>query len=118
MYSSQLRTPYPRSEAARLNYLLFEVVAIATPHVAYSFVTKKPVWLHTFDRAGRMPTPGEQRSRSCHAVHACASRPRSMARASAILSILVLGRTPGRQEPHIVPLRGMTSAVPRPSPGA
>ena len=43
MYSSPLRTPSPRSEAARLNSLLFEVVAIATPHVAYAFVTKKPV---------------------------------------------------------------------------
>jgi hypothetical protein len=31
---------------------------------------------------------------------------------------LVLGRTPGRQEPRIVLLRGMPSAVPRPSPGA
>jgi hypothetical protein len=40
-------------QASRLNYLLFEVAAVATPQVAYSFVTKILPALHTFDRAGR-----------------------------------------------------------------
>src|SRR5712691_4656877 len=47
-----IRTPHPRSHASRLNHLLFEVMAVATPHVAYSFVTKSLPALHTFDRAG------------------------------------------------------------------
>jgi hypothetical protein len=44
--------PDSRSQASRLNHLLFEVVAIAPPQVAYSFVTKNLPTLHTFDRAG------------------------------------------------------------------
>jgi hypothetical protein len=40
-------------EASRLNDLLFEVVAVATPHVAYAFVTKRLSALHTYNRAGR-----------------------------------------------------------------
>src|SRR5713101_2886764 len=44
--------PDSRSQASRLNHLLFEVVAIAPPQVAYSFVTKNRPTLHTFDRAG------------------------------------------------------------------
>src|SRR5215468_9723258 len=44
--------PNSRSQASRLNHLLFEVVAIAPPQVAYSFVTKSLPALHTFDRAG------------------------------------------------------------------
>jgi len=47
-----IRTPHQRSQASRLNHLLFEVMAVATPHVAYSFVTKSLPALHTFDRAG------------------------------------------------------------------
>ena len=46
-------TPCQRSQASRLNHLLFEVTAIATPQVAYSFVTKRCPALHTFTRAGR-----------------------------------------------------------------
>jgi hypothetical protein len=44
--------PDSRSQASRLNHLLFEVVAVAPPQVAYSFVTKSLPALHTFDRAG------------------------------------------------------------------
>jgi hypothetical protein len=44
--------PEQRSQASQLNDLLFEVAAVATPHVAYAFVTKKLPALHTFDRAG------------------------------------------------------------------
>jgi hypothetical protein len=47
-----IRTPHQRSQASRLNHLLFEVAAVATPQVAYSFVTKSLPALHTFDRAG------------------------------------------------------------------
>src|SRR6516165_11629153 len=47
-----IRTPHQRSQASRLNHLLFEVTAVATPQVAYSFVTKSLPALHTFDRAG------------------------------------------------------------------
>ena len=47
-----MRMPSQRSQASQLNYLLFEVAAVATPHVAYAFVTKKRSALHTFDRAG------------------------------------------------------------------
>ena len=48
-----IRTPYQRSQASRLNHLLFEVMAVATPHVAYSFVSNRCPALHTFNRAGR-----------------------------------------------------------------
>jgi hypothetical protein len=44
--------PDSRSQASRLNHLLFEVGAVAPPQVAYSFVTKSLPALHTFDRAG------------------------------------------------------------------
>jgi len=44
--------PNSRSRASRLNHLLFEVMAVAPPQVAYSFVTKNLPTLHTFDRAG------------------------------------------------------------------
>ena len=50
--SFSLQTPHLQSSAARLNHLLFEVMAVAMPPVAYSFVTKKLPALHTFDRAG------------------------------------------------------------------
>lgn len=46
-------TPCQRLPASRLNHLLFEVLAIATPQVAYSFVPKRCPALHTFNRAGR-----------------------------------------------------------------
>src|SRR5438876_8253229 len=46
--------PDSRSQASRLNHLLFEVVAITPPQVAYSFVTKNLPTLHTFDRAGHV----------------------------------------------------------------
>jgi len=49
-----IRTPHQRSQASRLNHLLFEVVAVAPPQVAYSFVTKNLPTLHTFDRAGHV----------------------------------------------------------------
>ena len=39
-------TPCQRSQASRLNHLLFEVTAIATPQVAYSFVTKRSCASH------------------------------------------------------------------------
>src|SRR5260370_38197505 len=48
-----MRMPSQRSQASQLNDLLFEVAAVATPHIAYAFVTKKRSALHTFDRAGR-----------------------------------------------------------------
>src|SRR4029453_4831075 len=44
--------PDSRSRASRLNHLLFEVMAVASPQVAYSFVTNNLPTLHTFDRAG------------------------------------------------------------------
>ena len=46
-------TPCQRSQASRLNHLLFEVTAIATPPVAYAFVSNRCPALHTFNRAGR-----------------------------------------------------------------
>ena len=49
-----MRTPHQQSQASRLNHLLFEVAAVATPQVAYSFVTKRCPALHTFDRADRV----------------------------------------------------------------
>src|SRR5712691_4005297 len=52
VYCPGMRMPSQRSQASQLNYLLFEVAAVATPQVAYSFVTKKRSALHTFDRAG------------------------------------------------------------------
>ncbi len=41
--------PDSRSPASRLNHLLFEVVAVAPPQVAYAFVTKNLPTLHTFN---------------------------------------------------------------------
>src|SRR5688572_14477815 len=41
-----------RGQASRLNDLLFEVTAVATPPVAYAFVTKRLSALHTYNRAG------------------------------------------------------------------
>jgi hypothetical protein len=62
---SCLRRLSQRSGASRLNDLLFEVAAVATPQVAYSFVTKRLPALHTFDRAGsRAGTRGETKSQS------------------------------------------------------
>ena len=58
-----LRTPHLQSSAARLNHLLCEVMAVAMPPVAYSFVTKSRPALHTFARAGREAgTRGETKS--------------------------------------------------------
>jgi hypothetical protein len=47
-----IRTLYQRSQASRLNHLVCEVMAVAPPQVAYSFVTNNLPTLHTFDRAG------------------------------------------------------------------
>ena len=52
VYGPQHSDAPQRSQASRLHHLLFEVMAVATPHVAYSFVTKSLPALHTFDRAG------------------------------------------------------------------
>src|SRR5215468_764216 len=61
--SFSLQTPHLPSSAARLNHLLFEVMAVAVPQVAYSFVTKSCPALHTFARAGhRAGTRGETKS--------------------------------------------------------
>src|SRR5215470_19431948 len=61
--SFRLQTPHLPSSAARLNHLLFEVMAVAVPQVAYSFVTKSCPALHTFARAGhRAGTRGETKS--------------------------------------------------------
>ena len=61
--SFSLQTPHLQSSAARLNHLLFEVIAVAMPPVAYSFVTKSCPALHTFARAGREAgTRGETKS--------------------------------------------------------
>jgi hypothetical protein len=61
--SFNLRTPHLQSSAARLNHLLFEVIAVAMPPVAYSFVAKSCPALHTFARAGRgTGTRGETKS--------------------------------------------------------
>jgi hypothetical protein len=49
----RMRMPHQRSQAARLNDLLFEVVTRVAPHVAYAFVSKSRAALHTFARAGR-----------------------------------------------------------------
>src|SRR5499426_4621460 len=58
-----LQTPHLQSSAARLNHLLFEVMAVAMPPVAYSFVAKSCPALHTFARAGRgTGTRGETKS--------------------------------------------------------
>jgi hypothetical protein len=65
----------PRSHASRLNYLLCEVVAIATPQVVYAFVTKELLRFTLLPVLVRVPTQGGTRSRSRHAVHACASMP-------------------------------------------
>jgi len=46
--------PDSRSPASRLNHLVFEVVAVAPPQVAYAFVTKNLPTLHTFNRAGQV----------------------------------------------------------------
>jgi hypothetical protein len=61
--SFSLQTPHLQSSAARLNHLLFEVMAVAMPPVAYSFVAKSCPALHTFARAGRgTGTRGETKS--------------------------------------------------------
>jgi hypothetical protein len=60
-----LRTSHQCVQASRLTYLLFEVAAVATPQVAYAFVTKRLPALHTFARAGsRAGTRGETKSQS------------------------------------------------------
>ena len=52
-----------QSQAARLHHLFFEVVTVATPHVAYSCVPESRAALHTFARAGRgARTRGETKS--------------------------------------------------------
>src|SRR5215470_12000070 len=62
-----LQTPHLPSSAARLNHLLFEVMAVAMPPVAYAFVTKSYPALHTFARAGpRAGTRGETTSQMPH----------------------------------------------------
>ena len=59
----RMRVPHQRSQAARLNDLLFEVVTRVAPHLAYSFVPKSRSALHTFARAGREAgTRGETQS--------------------------------------------------------
>src|SRR5215475_4681595 len=61
--SFSFQTPHLPSSAARLNHLLFEVMTVAMPPVAYSFVTKSCPALHTFARAGRRAgTRGETQS--------------------------------------------------------
>ena len=61
--SFSFQTLHLQSSAARLNHLLFEVMAVAMPPVAYSFVTKSCPALHTFARAGRRAgTRGETKS--------------------------------------------------------
>src|SRR5215510_14910526 len=61
--SFSLQTPHLPSSAARLNHLLFEVMAVAVPQVAYAFVTKSCPALHTCARAGhRAGTRGETKS--------------------------------------------------------
>src|SRR5262249_13874142 len=61
--SFSLQPPHLPSSAARLNHLLFEVMAVAMPPVAYAFVTKSWPALHTFARAGREAgTRGETKS--------------------------------------------------------
>jgi hypothetical protein len=58
-----MRMPHQQSQASRLNDLLFEVVTIVAPHIAYSFVPKSRSALHTFARAGRRAgTRGETKS--------------------------------------------------------
>jgi len=65
--SLSLQTPHLQSSAARLNHLLFEVIAGAMPPVAYAFVTKSCPALHTFARAGRRAgTRGETKSQMPH----------------------------------------------------
>ena len=50
-------------KAARLNHLLFEVVTVVKPHVAYACVSESHSALHTFARAGRgARTRGETKS--------------------------------------------------------
>src|SRR5215470_12677903 len=61
--SFRLQTPHLQASAARLNHLLFEVMAGAMPPVAYAFVAKSCPALHTFARAGRRAgTRGETKS--------------------------------------------------------
>ena len=61
--SFSFQTSHLQSSAARLNHLLFEVMAVAMPPVVYAFVTKSCPALHTFARAGRKAgTRGETKS--------------------------------------------------------
>ena len=65
--SFNFQTPHLQSSAARLHHLLFEVMTVAMPPVAYSFVTKSCPALHTFARAGRRAgTRGETKSQMPH----------------------------------------------------
>ena len=108
-----MRTPHQRSQASRLNHLLFEVVAVATPQVAYSFVTKNLPALHTFDRAGGVA--GTRRATKSQSSRcSCLTRmPRSMQSPSAILPILSLPGAYGGLEPLPVRQRGVPPASKR-----
>ena len=76
--SFRLPTPHLQSSAARLHHLLFEVMALAMPPVAYSFVTKSCPALHTFARAGRRAgTRGETQSQMSHG--SCVHEPAGIA---------------------------------------
>src|SRR5215472_12210635 len=76
--SFNFQTPHLQSSAARLHHLLFEVMAVAMPPVAYSFVTKSCPALHTFARAGRRAgTRGETTSQVPRG--SCGHEPASLA---------------------------------------
>ena len=112
--SFSFQTPHLQSSAARLNHLLFEVMTIAMPPVAYSFVTKSCPALHTFARAGRRAgTRGETKSQMPHG--SCVHEPAGIAGERfghpVLLSYL---RTSHGLEPLPVPPYGVSPVLMRP----
>ena len=112
--SFNFQTPHLQSSAARLNHLLFEVMTVAMPPVAYSFVTKSCPALHTFARAGRrVGTRGEAKSQmprgSC--VHEPAGIEGERFGHPVLLSYL---RTSNGREPLPVQPSGVSPVIMRP----
>src|SRR5215468_4441013 len=112
--SFRLQTPHLPSSAARLNHLLFEVMAVAMPPVAYAFVTKSCPALHTFARAGRRAgTRGETKSQMPRG--SCVHEPAGIdgERFGHPLLLSALGTSDGR-EPLPVPPYGVSPVLMRP----
>jgi hypothetical protein len=112
--SFSLQTSHLQSSAARLNHLLFEVMAVAMPPVAYAFVTKSCPALHTCARAGRRAdTRGETKSQMPRGsgVHEPAGIDGE--RFGHPMLLLSLGTSDGR-EPLPVPPYGVSPVIMRP----